>query len=358
MAHAIGFALLLPIPLMLATSSTSLFTLQNSHGVRATITSYGGTLTSLLVPDRTGVLGNVVLGFEDPATYTSAAYVGTNSYFGALIGRYANRIRHGTFVLDGQPYSVPVNNPPNSLHGGLLGFDKQEWAAQPGTSADGPTLTLRYESPAGEEGYPGTLAVTVVYTLTEANVLRLSYSATTDQPTVLNLTNHSYFNLDYGLSPTILDHELRLLADRYTVVDDTAIPTGELRGVGGTPFDFRASYRIGERLAQVPGGYDHNWALHDYLRPHSALAAEVYGPASGRTLQVHTDQPGMQFYSGNFLDGSLRGHGGVAYGPHGGFALETQHFPDSPNQPSCPSTVLRPGELFESTTEYHFGVRP
>ncbi|MVN76631.1 galactose-1-epimerase [Hymenobacter sp. HMF4947] len=335
----------------------SLFTLQNGRGMQATISARGGTLTKLLVPDKSGVLGNVVLGFDDPATYASEAYESKNIYFGALIGRYANRIRHGQFTLDEQTYSLPINNGPNSLHGGPQGFDKQQWAAQPGTSADGPTLVLHYQSPAGEEGYPGTLSVTAVYTLTEANVLRISYSATTDQPTVLNLTNHSYFNLDYGLSSNILDHELRLLADRYTVVDNTAIPTGELRGVGSSPFDFRAAHRIGERMAQVPGGYDHNWVLHDYLRPHSALAAEVYAPLSGRTMQVHTDQPGVQFYAGNFLDGSLQGHGGIAYGPNYGFALETQHFPDSPNQPSFPTTVLRPGETFESTTEYHFGVR-
>jgi aldose 1-epimerase len=331
--------------------------LQNARGTQATISTHGGTLTRLLVPDKNGVLGNVVLGFEDPTTYAQTAYVRKGIYLGALVGRYANRIRHGQFTLDGQAYTLPVNNGPNSLHGGTRGFDQREWTAQPGTSADGPTLALHYTSPAGEEGYPGTLTVEATYTLTESNALRISYVATTDQPTVLNLTNHSYFNLDYGLGANVLDHELHLLADRYTVVDDTAIPTGELRAVTGTPFDFTTPHAIGARIGQVPGGYDHNWVLADNLRSQPALAAEVYGPLSGRTLRVHTDQPGMQFYAGNFLDGSVQGHGGVAYGPNYGFALETQHFPDSPNQPSFPSTVLRPGQTFRSTTEYEFGVR-
>ena len=325
--------------------------------MQASIAPRGGTLTSLLVPDRRGVLGNVVLGFDDPATYASPAFEGQNTYFGALIGRYANRIGRGKFVLDGQEYSLPINDPPNSLHGGAQGFDKREWTAETTSEAEETTLALRYQSAAGEEGYPGTLDVEVVYTLTEAGGLRISYAATTDQPTVLNLTNHSYFNLDYGLSGNTLDHELQLLADRYTVVDNSAIPTGELRAVAGSPFDFREPRRIGERLAQVPGGYDHNWVLADAPRSQPALAAVVHASLSGRTMEVHTDQPGVQFYSGNFLDGSLRGHGGVAYGPHYGFALETQHFPDSPNQPSFPSTVLRPGEVFRSTTEYRFGVR-
>jgi aldose 1-epimerase len=331
--------------------------LQNASGAQAAISTHGGTLTSLFVPDKNGVLGNVVLGFDDAATYAQTAYVSKGIYLGALVGRYANRIRHGQFTLDGQAYTLPINNGPNSLHGGTQGFDQREWAAQPGTSAEGPTLTLRYTSPAGEEGYPGTLTVEATYTLTENNALRISYVATTDQPTIINLTNHSYFNLDYGLGANVLDHELHLLADRYTVVDDTAIPTGELRAVVGTPFDFTTPYTIGARIGQVLGGYDHNWVLADGLRPQPALAAEVYGPLSGRTMRVRTDQPGVQFYAGNFLDGSVRGHGGVAYGPNYGFALETQHFPDSPNQPSFPSTVLRPGETFRSTTEYEFGVR-
>ena len=337
--------------------ATELYTLQNAHGLRATISTYGGTLTSLLVPDQTGQFGDVVLGFDSLAGYTSAAFEQANPYFGALIGRYGNRIANGNFPLDGHACQLPINDPPNSLHGGTTGFNRHVWTAQPGTSADGPTLTLTHTSPDGDEGYPGTLTVTVVYTLTDSNALRLEYTATTDQPTVLNLTNHSYFNLSAGQVKDILSHELLLHADRYTPVDSTAIPTGELAPVAGTPFDFRQPHAIGARLAQVPGGYDHNWVLADHPRSARTLAATVYEPTSGRTLAVHTDQPGVQFYTGNFLDGTLGGQGGTVYGPHAGFCLETQHFPDSPNQPTFPSTVLRPGETFRSVTEYRFGVR-
>lgn len=337
--------------------AAELYTLQNAHGVQATISTYGGTVTSLLVPDQAGQLGDVVLGFDHLAGYLSDAFLKSSPYFGALIGRYGNRIAQGKFSLDGHAYQLPINNAPNSLHGGTVGFDRRLWAAQPGTSADGPTLTLTYTSPAGEEGYPGTLTVTVVYTLTDTNALRLAYTATTDQPTVLNLTNHSYFNLSAGQNPDILHHELLLHADRFTPVDATSIPTGELQPVAGTPFDFRRSHAIGERIGQVPSGYDHNWVLADQLRRAPALAATVHEPTSGRTLAVYTDQPGVQFYTGNFLDGTLTGKGGVVYGPHAGFCLETQHFPNSPNQPEFPSTVLRPGETFRSVTEYHFGVQ-
>jgi aldose 1-epimerase len=329
-----------------------LYTLRNRQGLRATISTYGGVLTSLLVPDRHGQLGNVVLGFD-----SLASYLGQNPYFGALIGRYGNRIAKGTFTLDGKPYQLSINNPPNSLHGGTAGFNRRVWAATPGLTTEGPTLTLRYTSPAGEEGYPGTLHVQVVYTLTHANALRLDYTATTDQPTVLNLTNHSYFNLDYGHSQDVLGHQVTLYADRFTPVDNTLIPTGELKAVASTPFDFRQPHSIGERLAQVPGGYDHNYVLAPKRRPHPVKAAAVHEPNSGRTMYVYTDQPGIQFYSGNFLKGNLTGTGGVVYGPHYGFCLETQHFPDSPNQPAFPSTVLRPGQLFRSTTEYRFAVR-
>ncbi|RYY14701.1 MAG: galactose mutarotase, partial [Cytophagaceae bacterium] len=336
---------------------TELYTLQNAHGVQATISTYGGTVTSLLVPDQAGQLGDVVLGFDSLNGYRSEAFLKANTYFGALIGRYGNRIAKGRFALDGQAYQLPINNAPNSLHGGTAGFDKRVWTATPGTSADGPTLTLGYQSPDGEEGYPGTLQVTVVYTLTHANALRIEYTATTDQPTVLNLTNHSYFNLSAGQVKDVLNHEVQLLADRFTPVDSTAIPTGELAPVAGTPFDFTTAHAIGQRLGQVPGGYDHNWVLADHPRPAPALAATVHEPTSGRTLAVYTDQPGVQFYTGNFLDGTLTGQGGTVYGPNAGFCLETQHFPDSPNQPSFPSTVLRPGETFRSVTEYRFGVR-
>ena len=333
------------------------YTLQNAHGVQATISTYGGILTSLLVPDKQGNLGNVVLGFDSLSGYTDAVYQREMPFFGALIGRYGNRIAKGQFTLDGHHYQLPINNAPNSLHGGPAGFHTRVWAAQPGTSPEGESLTLSYVSSDGEEGYPGELSVTVTYTLTAANGLRIEYTATADQPTVLNLTNHSYFNLAYGQDHDILSHELQLHADRYTPVDDVQIPTGELAPVAGTPFDFNTPHTIGARIGQVPGGYDHNWVLADYLRPQHELAATVHAPASGRTLEVYTDQPGVQFYAGNFLNGSLKGHGGIAYGKNYGFALETQHFPDSPNEPKFPSTVLRPGQTFRSTTEYRFGVR-
>jgi aldose 1-epimerase len=342
-------------------AEVQLFTLQNSHGVKATITNYGGTLTSLLVPDKNGKLGDVVLGFDSLAGYTSDEFLKENPYFGALIGRYGNRIAKGKFALDDQQYSLPINNAPNSLHGGTLGFNRRVWTATPGTSPEGPTLTLSYLSKDGEEGYPGNLKVQVVYTLTNADALRLDYTATTDKPTVLNLTNHSYFNLNHGQAPDVLGHELTLHAERFTLVDNTLIPTGQLQAVAGTPMDFRQPHTIGERIKQVPGaapgGYDHNWVLADGQRAAPALAATVYEPTSGRTMQVYTDQPGVQFYSGNFLKGNLKGKGGVTYGPHAGFCLETQHFPDSPNEPKFPSTVLRPGQTFRSTTEYRFGVR-
>ena len=331
-----------------------LYTLRNAHGATATISSYGGTLTSLLVPDRSGQMGDVVLGFDDVSSYQSPAFRKANPYFGALIGRYGNRIKNGKFSLDGHAYHLATNNSPNSLHGGKVGFDQRIWQAQPGILTAGETLTLTYQSPADEEGYPGNLTVTVVYTLTDNNALQLDYTAITDQATPFNLTNHTYFNLSHGLGKDILGHELMLAADRYTVVDTTLIPTGELRTVTGTPFDFTTPHAIGERIAQVPGGYDHNWVLNS---GNSSLAASVYDPISGRTLEVTTDQPGIQLYTGNFLDGSLTGKDGIVYGQHAGFCLETQHFPDSPNQPGFPNTILRPGETFRSTTVYQFGVR-
>jgi len=338
-------------------TAVHLYTLTNLNGLRATISTYGGTLTSLDVPDKAGKLSNVILGFDKLAGYLSPAFRKSNPYFGALIGRYGNRIAKGKFTLAGRQYQVGVNNNGNSLHGGKVGFNQKVWTATPGLSPLGPTLTLSYLSKDGEEGYPGNLQVSVVYTLTHENALRLEYTATTDKATVLNLTNHSYFNLNYGHSQDILDHVLALNAERFTPVDDTQIPTGELQPVAGTPFDFRHPHPIGERLGQVPGGYDHNYVLATEQRPRPELAATVYEPTSGRTLQVHTDQPGVQFYTGNFLDGTLTGQGGAQYGQHYGFCLETQHFPDSPNQPQFPSTVLQPGQSFRSTTEYRFGVR-
>ncbi|MFD1469078.1 galactose-1-epimerase [Hymenobacter caeli] len=332
-----------------------LFTLTNAHGMVVTISTYGGTITGIRVPDKDGKVGDVVLGFDELSGYLSPAFVKSNPYFGALIGRYGNRIKGGKFVLEGKTYTLPTNNGPNSLHGGKDGFNHKLWAATPARATDGQSLTLHYLSQDGEEGYPGTLDVTVVYTLTDANALRIDYTATTDKPTVLNLTNHAYFNLALGQSKDVLAHEVTLPADHYTVVDATLIPTGELRPVKGTPFDFTTPHAIGERIAQVPGGYDHNWVLNQATGQHPA--ATVYDPASGRTLEVTTDQPGVQFYTGNFLDGTLTGHSGTVYGQHAGFCLETQHFPDSPNQPKFPSTELKPGETYHTATTYTFGVR-
>jgi aldose 1-epimerase len=332
-----------------------LFTLTNAAGLKATISTYGGTLTSLLVPDKDGKLSDVILGFDNVGGYLSPEFKKSNPYFGALIGRYGNRIAKGKFTIDGNAYQVGVNNNGNSLHGGNVGFNQKIWTAKPGTSADGQTLTLTYLSKDGEEGYPGNLTVTVVYTLTAANALKIDYTATTDKATPVNLTNHAYFNLALGQSKDVLAHQVTIPADRYTVVDDKLIPTGELKPVKGTPFDFTTPHAIGERIAQVPGGYDHNWVLNQATGQHSA--ATVYEPTTGRTMEVTTDEPGVQFYTGNFLDGSLKGKGGVAYGKHAGFCLETQHFPDSPNQPKFPATILKPGQTYHTTTSYTFGVR-
>ncbi|SNC67602.1 aldose 1-epimerase [Hymenobacter gelipurpurascens] len=334
-------------------TEVQLFTLTNAHGLKVSITNYGGTVTSLLVPDKAGKLGDVVLGFDNVSGYQSPAFLKSGPYFGALIGRYGNRIAKGKFTLDGKQYTLANNNGENTLHGGKKGFDKVVWQATPGTSAEGQTLTLTYLSQDGEEGYPGNLQVTVVYTLTPDDALKIDYSATTDKATPVNLTNHAYFNLSGGND--VLGHQVTLPADRYTVVDAGLIPTGELRPVKGTPFDFTSPHAIGERIGQVPGGYDHNWVLNEAKGMHAA--ATVYEPTTGRTMEVRTTEPGIQFYTGNFLDGTLKGKGGQVYGKHAGFCLETQHFPDSPNQPSFPSTILKPGQTLHSTTTYTFGVR-
>ena len=269
-------------------TEVQLFTLTNQQGAQAAISTYGGTLVRLLMPDRAGRLGDVVLGFDDVSGYQSPAFRKATPYIGALIGRYGNRIARGRFTIDGQPYQVGVNNGSNSLHGGPVGFDQRIWQATPGTSAAGPTLALTYRSPAGEEGYPGNLDVKVVYTLTHDNALKIDYFATTDQATPINLTHHAYFNLSAGGSPNILAHEVTLPAARYTVVDATQVPTGELRLVAGTPFDFLTPHALGARMAQVPGGYDHNWVLNSPCGPHPA--ATVYDPASGRTLLLYSSR--------------------------------------------------------------------
>ena len=332
-----------------------LYTLTNSKGVRVAITNYGGIVVSLFTPDRNGNPGDIVLGFERLEDYLKG-----HPYFGAIIGRYGNRIAKGRFTLDGVEYKLAQNNGENHLHGGLVGFDKKVWKARDFVDAEGQHLELRYTSPDGEEGYPGNLDVTVTYSLNEQNQLRIDYVATTDKPTVVNLTNHSYFNL--AGEGDILGHVLRLNADYFTPVDAGLIPTGELRPVKGTPFDFTEPTPIGARIEQddeqlrYGRGYDHNFVLRGGGGS-LAEAAEVYEPKTGRVLRVLTTEPGVQFYTGNFLDGTVRGKYGRVYHRRTGFCLETQHFPDSPNKPHFPSTVLRPGQTYRSTTIYEFSAR-
>lgn len=325
--------------------------------VEARITTFGGTVVSLKVPDKSGKSEDIVLGFDTLDEYVTVSSSQGNPHFGALIGRYGNRIALGTFTLDGQKYSLPINNPPNSLHGGPHGFDTQVWKGKPIPNG----VELTYLSKDGEAGFPGNLSVTVRYTL-ENSALKIDYSATTDKDTVVNLTNHSYFNLAGQGHGDILSHQLTLHAARFTPVDSTQIPTGELRSVAGTPFDFRKPTRVGERIdaddeqIRFGHGYDHNWVL-DSADGKLAEAAEVYEPTTGRVLRVSTTQPGVQFYTGNFLDGTLKGKGGVTYPRRSGLCLETQHFPDSPNHPDFPSTELKPGQRYHSVTVYSFSVR-
>jgi aldose 1-epimerase len=327
-----------------------LYTLKNKNGMIAKIMNYGGIVTELHVPDRNGKIGNVVLGFDNFKQYEEG-----HPYFGAIIGRYGNRIAKGRFVLDGKEYKLAINNGPNALHGGLKGFDKVIWKVDPKETDNGPSLVLSYLSPDGEEGYPGNLSVTVTYTLTNNNELKIDYHAVTDKATVLNLTKHSYFNLSGPGKGTILDHVLTLNADQYTPVDPTLIPTGKIEPVANTPFDFTKPFAIGARIAKVEGGYDHNFVLNGGGAK-MALCAVLEDPKSGRVLEIHTNQPGVQFYTGNFLDGTLKGIGGV-YQKNYGLCLETQHFPDSPNKPNFPSVVLRPGQVFESTTIHKFSTK-
>lgn len=331
-----------------------LFTLTNDRGLEVKITNYGGIITALQAPDRAGVPGDIVLGFDDLASYLRG-----HPYFGCIIGRYGNRIAGGRFTLGGRTYQLAVNNGPNHLHGGLVGFDKKVWHATAAKSDDAVMLTLSYLSRDGEEGYPGNLAVTVIYTLTNRNALRIDYLATTDRDTVLNLTNHTYFNL--AGRGDVLDHEVMINADHFTPVNEALIPTGELASVDGTPLDFRQPMRIGARINDpheqiaYAGGYDHNFVING-AAGELRLAVRVSEPTTGRMLEVMTTEPGMQLYTGNFLDGTLVGKGGWVYARRSGLCLETQHFPDSPNQPDFPSTVLRPGETFRSTTVFTFST--
>ncbi|HWZ28116.1 MAG TPA: galactose-1-epimerase [Gemmatimonadales bacterium] len=333
------------------------YTLTNAGGMRVKVLTYGGIIQSIEVPDSHGRLGDVVLGFDSLDGYRK-----DSPYFGAIVGRYANRIARGKFTLDGKEYTLAVNNGVNALHGGIKGFDKVVWSAEPFQKGDSAGVTLSYVSPDGEEGYPGTLRVTVQYTLTGANELVVDYEATTDRATPINLSQHTYFNLSAGQSSDILGHVLTIDASRYTPVDSTLIPTGALAPVAGTPFDFRAPMAIGARIGnddpqlRIAGGYDHNFVLNGGAGGTPAHAARVVDPGSGRTLDVFTDQPGLQFYSGNFLDGTILGKGGKTYARRGGFCLETQHFPDSPNHPGFPGTILRPGATYRTRTVYRFGL--
>jgi len=336
--------------------SVDAFTLTNAKGLELRAITYGATIISLRVPDRQGHLDDIVLGYP-----TLAGYLEKSPYFGAIVGRYGNRIAKGRFTLDGKTYALATNNGPNHLHGGIKGFDKVVWSVDSSHQDSSATLTFSYTSPAGEEGYPGTLQARVTYTLTDQNELRVDYSATTDAPTPVNLTQHSYFNLAGAGTRDILGHELTIAADRFTPVDSTLIPTGEIALVAGTPFDFRTPTAIGARIAQNDvqlkrgGGYDHNWVLNR-KGPDLALAARLAEPTTGRTLEVFTTEPGIQFYSGNFLDGTITGKDGRVYQHRYGLCLETQHFPDSPNHSNFPSTILRPGQEYRSTTVFRFGV--
>jgi aldose 1-epimerase len=341
--------------------AVELYTLTNANGMEIKVMTYGGIITSVKVPDRDGNIANVTL---NKATLDD--YVAGHPYFGCITGRYANRIARGTFTLDGEMYRLALNNGENTLHGGEVGFDKVIWEATEVTDGDGVGLVLSRTSPDGEEGYPGALTVEVTYTLTDNNEIRFDYHATTDAPTIVNLTNHSYWNLAGEGSGTTYDHELQINASNYTPVDSTLIPTGEIAPVAGTPFDFTQPHAIGERVRDasdeqliIGQGYDHNYVL-DRPSPDDTsmiVAAEVFEPTSGRVLTISTTEPGIQFYSGNFLNGLDIGESGQAYRQGDGFALETQHYPDSPNQPDFPSTVLEPGGEYVTTTIYAFSTR-
>jgi aldose 1-epimerase len=335
-----------------------LYTLKNASGMQVKITNFGGRITAIEAPDRNKKFDDVALGFDNVDGYTAGP--AASAYFGAIIGRYGNRLAHGTFTLDGHTYHIPTNEGANMLHGGVSGFDKKVWQAKETSSHGEPALELHYLSPDGQEGFPGNLNVTVRYSLDNRNGLHIDYTATTDKPTVLNLTNHSYFNLEGAGSQTILNERLTIDADRFTPVNATLIPTGAIESVAGTPLDFRKATEIGSRIndkneqLKLGKGYDFNFVLN-HPGDLSKVAVKVEDPKSGRVMEVFTTQPGVQFYTGNFLNGTVRGIGGV-YGHRSALCLETQHFPDSPNHSNFPSTVLRPGKTFRSTTIYRFST--
>ena len=336
-----------------------IYTLKNAGGIEVKITNYGGIVTAVKLPDKNGSFADVALGYDN-----LKGYIDNNSpYFGALIGRYGNRIGNAEFVLNGEKYTLAKNDGGNSLHGGVKGFDKVVWDATPVTGNGSQSLKLTYVSRDGEEGFPGNLTATVVYTLADDDSLRIDYTATTDKPTVVNLTNHTYWNLAGEGSGDILQHQLMLNASAFTPVGPGLITTGEFRSVENTPMDFTKPVAIGERIdaddeqLKLGGGYDHNWVLNTYDKETPALAATVYEPGSGRFMEILTTEPGIQFYSGNFLDGTIMGKSGNPYGRRNGFCLETQHYPDSPNRPEFPSVVLNPGETYKTTTIHKFSVK-
>jgi len=333
------------------------FALRNAHGIEVRATNYGGIIVSLRTPDRAGRFDDIVLGYDSLAGYQKES-----PYFGAIVGRFANRIARGRFTLEGKTYRLAINNGPNALHGGTKGFDKVVWEAQPTRGDSGVGVAFSYTSPDGEEGYPGTLRARVTYTLTDADELIVDYHATTDKATPVNLSQHTYWNLVGGARRDILEHQLTINADSMTPVDSTLIPTGKIVPVAGTPFDFRTPHAIGERINRNDAqlrygkGYDHNFVLNRGGATGLVQAARVTEPTSGRSLEISTTEPGLQFYSGNFLDGSIKGKGGQAYEHRYAIVLETQHFPDSPNHPNFPTTILRPGQEFNSRTVFKFGV--
>jgi aldose 1-epimerase len=340
--------------------SAELYTLTNKHGMEVALTNFGATVVGIKVPDKTGKSADVTLGHTNAAEYQSG-----KGYLGATVGRYGNRIAHGKFSLDGKEYALPKNDGENSLHGGAVGFNGHMWAARDVSTAAGQAVQMTYVSKDGEEGYPGNLTITVIFSVPAAeNALKIEYAATTDKDTVLNPTNHSYFNLAGQGNGDILKHEVTIHASRFTPVDSTLIPTGELQKVSGTPFDFAKSTTVGARIEKndeqlkFGKGYDHNWVLDKKAGSTGpALAVEVYEPTSGRLMSVYTTEPGVQFYSGNFLDGSISGKDGKTYGHRAALCLETQHYPDSPNHPDFPTTELKPGQKFHSTTIYKFSTR-